>query len=140
VSDALSAAGPLHATSRHPRTGGGATLLDLERLVKSAKVEELPALLGALERLRLMGLARLVAPAEPARAVEAPADPLELLTVEAVAKVTGYSTWTVRSWIHRRQLPVVVIGTRSPSGRGSVTHRVRRADLAAFIAERRGGT
>jgi excisionase family DNA binding protein len=104
----------------------GPILRDLERLLMAATAEELPALLGELERLRLMGLARLIPP--PAPAHPAP-DPLDLLTVPDVARLLKRSRPHVFDLCRPGQLHPI----RLPNG-----FRFRRADFEKYLVEHQG--
>ena len=57
----------------------------------------------------------------------------ELLTVKEIAGALGVATYTVGDWIRKGQLRGVALSRRSG-------YRVRREDLAAFLASREGRT
>jgi excisionase family DNA binding protein len=117
----------VRATSAQP--GGQATrqaLETLKRAIGTAAPEELPALVGELERLKLAATMRLL---EDGRG-QTPApthDPLDLLSIGDVAALLKLDRSSVYDLVRRGRLPVVVIGR---------AFRVRRADVAWFVEER----
>jgi excisionase family DNA binding protein len=102
-----------------------AVLDELELLLAQVPTEDLPDLLGHLERLRLGGTLRLVAglratPLPPPPAV----DPTTLLTVAEVAGRLKITSWSVYDLVRRDRLPGVRLGRAL---------RVRQVDLEAYV-------
>jgi predicted DNA-binding transcriptional regulator AlpA len=95
---------------------------DLERTVLEAPIEDLPAVVGDLERLKAIAWTRLNRPAE---AVPAGADGDRLLTADEAAARLGVP----RSYLYRNRLPFRV--TVSP---GRV--RFSSAGIDRFIKKR----
>jgi excisionase family DNA binding protein len=115
----------IRATPSQPPQRHAQGLLEaIERLLAVTRSEELPALIGRLEVARARALARLC---EPLEKPPISPDPLDLLRVEDAARLLKVNVWTLRDAIRRGKLPIVHIGR---------LHRLRRADLEAFLAER----
>lgn len=112
-----------------PEVTGGAPALDglvreLEDVLENATAENLPEVLGLLERARGRAMARIVqAPAKPAE------DPL--LTMQEVASRLGITVNMAREMGRRGELPTVLVGDRFV--------RVRRSSLEQWIKAREAG-
>ena len=104
-----------------------AVLDELGALLSQAPTEELPDLLGHLERLRLAATLRLVAGLSAAPLPPPPVDPAALLTVAEVALRLKITPWSVYDLIRRDRLPGVRLGRAL---------RVRQVDLEAYVRER----
>jgi excisionase family DNA binding protein len=118
---------PVGATAPQPdRRGLLSTVRALERALDAATADELPAVMGELERLKAVALVRLLGALAGPQHEPGP-DPLDLLDVPAVAALLKLDRSTVYDHIRRGRLPVVTLGR---------AFRVRRADLERFLEER----
>lgn len=100
---------------------------ELRAIVQAAPVERLPELLGRIESVRVLGLARLTAPAQtPAPSADDP-----LLSLPEVAAILAVPVEHARELGRRGALPTVRVGERYV--------RVRRTALERFLRERERG-
>lgn len=97
---------------------------ELRAVVRAAPIERLPDLLGRIESVRVLGLARLTAPVRtPERPTEEP-----LLTLPEVAALLGVPVEHARELGRRGMLATIRVGERYV--------RVRRSALEHFLQER----
>jgi excisionase family DNA binding protein len=99
-------------------------------VLSQARIEELPDLLGHLERLRLAGTLRLASGLRALPPPAAPVDPTMCLSISEVAARLGTSRWSVYDKIRHGTLPAV---------RDGRVVRVRQVDLARYIEARLDG-
>jgi excisionase family DNA binding protein len=104
-----------------------AVLDELEALLSQARIEDLPELLGHLERLRLGATLRLVAGLRGVPLPFPPADPTALLTVREVAGRLKITPWSVYDLVRRNRLTGVRLGRAL---------RVRQVDLDSYVQQR----
>lgn len=98
---------------------------DLDRMVTEAPDEDLPAIVGDLERAKALAYARMLSP----KAVVSGDD--DLLSMDAVAVELGVSEWNARELGRRGELPTVHVGERGV--------RVRRGALREYIRRNERG-
>jgi excisionase family DNA binding protein len=108
-------------------TASRAVLDELEAVLTQARLEDLPDLLGHLERLRLVAFGRFLALA--ATPVDLGTDPTALFTIRDTADRLWMSAWNVYDLIRRGELPAVRLGPRKLA--------LRRADVERFVLARR---
>lgn len=106
--------------------GGGLTLADallrLQIAVADVPIQQVPALLGAMEQIKAVGWTRIHCATERTDGED------ELLTVSEVAQRLKVSAYRCYELIRRGEIRKVLLGK---------SVRVRPADLAAYLSQHR---
>lgn len=98
-------------------------IIEVERIIEDASVDQLPNIIGALSRLQAVAHVRLLSLGRPARDID------QLLTVPQVAKQVQLSEYRIYELIRQGELKSVRLGK---------SVRVRPSALADFVAQQGG--